>query len=87
MTCNNMEAVLAAAIGCMGLAWMPDFLAADALADGHLQQVLPALPTHKGQFSLLWPGGRHPSARLRVFIDYAAAHLFRDAPSPFVFSG
>src|SRR2546427_8880278 len=31
MTCNNMEAVLAAAIGCMGLAWMPDFLAADAL--------------------------------------------------------
>lgn len=77
MTCNNMEAVLAAAIGCMGLAWMPDFLAADALADGRLQQVLPALPTHKGQFSLLWPGGRHPSARLRVFIDYAAAHLFR----------
>ena len=80
MTCNNMEAVLAAAIGCMGLAWMPDFLAADALADGRLQQVLPTLPTHQGQFSLLWPGGRHPSARLRVFIDYAVAHLFRSTP-------
>jgi hypothetical protein len=26
---------------------------------------------------LLWPGGRHPSARLRVFIDYAVAHLFQ----------
>ena len=43
MTCNNMEAVLAAAIGCMGLAWMPDFLAADALADGRLVRVLPRL--------------------------------------------
>ena len=33
----------------MGLAWMPDFLAADALADGHLQQVLPALVRHFGR--------------------------------------
>jgi hypothetical protein len=60
----------------MGLAWMPDFLAADALADGRLQRVLPAAHA-PGQFSLLWPGGRHPSARLRVFIDYAVAHLFQ----------
>ena len=79
MTCNNMEALLAATIGGMGLAWMPDFLANEALADGRLQEVLPAHPRRQGQFSLLWPGGRHPSARLRVFIDYAAGHLFRTA--------
>ncbi|WP_312708806.1 LysR substrate-binding domain-containing protein [Stenotrophomonas sp.] len=76
MTCNNMEAVLAAAIGGMGAAWMPDFLAADALADGRLQDVLPAVPHQQGQFSLLWPGNRQPSARLRVFIDYLVEHLF-----------
>jgi len=77
MTCNNMEALLSAAIGGMGVAWMPDFLAADALADGRLQNVLPALPHQHGQFSLLWPGNRQPSARLRVFIDYLVEHLFR----------
>lgn len=76
MTCNNMEALLAAAIGAMGVAWMPDFLAAEALADGRLQQVLPMMEPQCGQFSLLWPGNRHPSARLRVFIDYMAEHLF-----------
>ncbi|MEN5272375.1 LysR substrate-binding domain-containing protein [Stenotrophomonas lactitubi] len=76
MTCNNMEALLAAAIGAMGVAWMPDFLAAEALADGRLQQVLPMMEPQRGQFSLLWPGNRHPSARLRVFIDYMADHLF-----------
>lgn len=76
MICNNMEALLAAAIGAMGVAWMPDFLAAEALADGRLQQVLPMLERQHGQFSLLWPGNRHPSARLRVFIDYTAEHLF-----------
>lgn len=76
MTCNNMEAVLAAAIGGMGAAWMPDFLAADALADGRLQDVLPDLPHQQGRFSLLWPGNRQPSARLRVFIDYLVEHLF-----------
>ena len=81
MTCNNMEALLAAAIGGMGLAWMPDFLAAEALADGRLQEVLPSLPRQQGQFSLLWPGNRHPSPRLRVFIDYMTAHLFRTARS------
>jgi hypothetical protein len=60
MTCNNMEAVLAAAIGCMGLAWMPDFLAADALADGRLQRVLPALPTHQGSSRCYGPVGAIP---------------------------
>ena len=77
MACNNMEAVLAAAIGGMGAAWMPDFLAADALADGRLLDVLPTVPHQQGQFSLLWPGNRQPSARLRVFIDYLVKHLFR----------
>lgn len=82
MTCNNMEALLAAAMGGLGVAWMPNFLAADALADGRLQALLPDQPRQPGQFSLLWPGTRQPSARLRVFIDFMAEHLFNAAPSP-----
>ena len=38
--------------------------------------LLPMLERQHGRFSLLWPGNRHPSARLRVFIDYTAEHLF-----------
>lgn len=79
MTCNNMEALLAAAIGGLGVAWMPDFLAAEALADGRLQTLLPDHARQTGQFSLLWPGNRQPSARLRAFIDFMAAHLFTAA--------
>jgi len=82
MTCNNMEALLAAAIGGMGVAWMPDFLAAEALADGRLQELLPDHPRQPGQFSLLWPGNRQPSARLRVFIDFMAEQLFAAAAAP-----
>ncbi len=75
MTCNNMEAVLAAAIGCMGLAWMPDFLAADALADGRLQQVRPHCPRTRGS-SRCWarwapsqctPAGVHRLRRCAPF--------------------
>ena len=82
MTCNNMEALLAAAIGGMGVAWMPDFLAAEALADGRLLELLPDHPRQPGQFSLLWPGSRQPGARLRVFIDFMAEHLFNAALPP-----
>ena len=77
MVFDSGDPLVEAAIAGIGIVQVMDFAVADALADGRLQRVLPALPTHQGQFSLLWPGGRHPSARLRVFIDYAVAHLFQ----------
>ncbi|MGE6334190.1 hypothetical protein [Stenotrophomonas sp. NPDC077659] len=39
--------------------------------------MLAVLPRQHGQFSLVWPGKRQPSARLRVFIDYLVEHLFQ----------
>ena len=80
LTCNNMEALRGAAIGGLGIAYMPDFLARDALADGSLQTVLDDCLTYSGQFSILWPSGRLMSPRLRVFVDFVAERLFQPPP-------
>lgn len=77
LVCNNMEAMLGAAISGLGLAYMPDFLARDALARGELQQVLAQQLTHSGQFSALWPSSRQLSPKVRAFVDFASERLFK----------
>jgi DNA-binding transcriptional LysR family regulator len=75
ITCTNMEAVLAAAVAGLGVACMPDFLAADAQAKGELVPLLSDV-TASGTFWLVWPeGGRH-APKLRAFIDFLAPRLF-----------
>lgn len=74
---NNMESMLGAAMAGLGVAYMPDFLARDALARGELQQVLPALPLRTGQFSALWPSSRQLSPKVRAFVDFAGERLFK----------
>lgn len=77
LACNNMEAMLGATVAGMGVAYMPDFLARDALARGELVRVLDEHVTHLGQFSALWPSSRQLSPKVRAFVDHAAAHLFQ----------
>ena len=77
LVCNNMEAMLGAAVSGLGLAYMPDFLARDALARGELQQVLAEQLTHSGQFSALWPSSRQLSPKVRAFVDFASERLFK----------
>ena len=78
LTCNNMEALREATISGLDIAYMPDFLAKDAVAAGSLRTVLDDYLTDPGQFSILWPSNRLVSPRLRVFIDFVADALFRD---------
>ncbi|MEL4892177.1 LysR substrate-binding domain-containing protein [Xanthomonas protegens] len=77
LTCNNMEAVRAAAIAGLGIACMPAFLARDALADGRLQPLLGAHMADGGAFFVVWPSRRQLSPKLRVFVDFLAERLFR----------
>lgn len=79
LTCNNMEAMRAAAIDGLGIAYMPDFLAEEAIRDGKLVSVLDRFLVDPGQFSILWSSGRQMPSRLRAFIDFASERLFRDA--------
>lgn len=62
----------------LGIAYMPDFLARDAVATGTLRTLLDGYLTDAGQFSILWPSSRLVSPRRRVFIDFMAETLFRD---------
>ncbi len=77
LTCNNMEAMRAAAIDSLGIAYMPDFLAEEALRSGSLVTVLDPFLVDPGQFSVLWSSGRQMSLRLRAFIDFASERLFK----------
>jgi DNA-binding transcriptional LysR family regulator len=76
ITCSNMEAVRAATLGGLGIGFMPDFLARDALAEGALIPVLADLTIPPGQFSILWPSSRHLSPKLRAFVDFVGDRLF-----------
>lgn len=79
MTLNNMEAMLMAAADGHGIAFVPDFLAREALAQSRLESVLDDECADQGRFWALWPSSRHLSPKVRVFVDFAAAHLF---PTP-----
>ncbi len=75
LACNNIEAVLGAALRGIGIACMPDFLVREALADGRLVSVLDAQMGPGGQFKALWPSSRHLSPKVRVFVDHLGAQL------------
>ena len=81
LTLNNMEAMLSAAVDGHGIAYMPDFLAREALAQGQLDTVLEGHCEDEGQFWALWPSSRHLSPKIRVFVDFAAARLFTTRPT------
>lgn len=73
---NNSDALLAAAIGGLGVALLPTWLVAEALADGRLIRLLPA---YTGRFSRREQGiygvyQRHPhlAPKVRLFLDHLA---------------
>ena len=75
LTCNNIEALLAATVNGLGLAYLPSFVVQEALADGRLCTVLDDYAVSHGSFSVLWPSSRHMLPRLRVFVDFLHASV------------
>jgi DNA-binding transcriptional LysR family regulator len=72
---NNAEAIRAAAIEGLGVAYTPRFVVQDALRDGRLQLALESVPKAQGTFWILWPSKRQMPARLRVLIEHLAARF------------
>jgi DNA-binding transcriptional LysR family regulator len=58
-----------------GIARLPDFHAADALADGLIVRVLPHLEGESIEAHALYASHRSLSAKVRVFIDSLVSHL------------
>lgn len=77
MICNNMETRLCFALRGRGIALLPDFCVREALAAGRLQRVLAEhVRPHAIGLGVLWPSGRHPSPKLRAFVDFLGARMF-----------
>ncbi len=75
VTFSSAAACLAAAEAGLGIACLPDFVADASLAAGRVVRVLegqemPVLPIH-----VLFPGGRHQPARLRLLIEFLVRAL------------
>jgi len=72
---DSGEALHAAALAGLGIAFLPDFLIADDLAAGRLRPVLPDLQAGEGTVVALYPDRRLLEPRVRRFIDLMVAEL------------
>lgn len=77
---DDGNAYLAAGVAGLGVLWLPEYVAAAHAQRGELQRVLadwtvPAMPLH-----IAFRPNRHVSAKLRVFIDWAADLLSTHLP-------
>ncbi|MDY7559851.1 LysR family transcriptional regulator [Pseudomonas sp. 10B1] len=75
MVCNNLEARLSFAVQGIGIACLPDFAIRKWLDCGKLVRILHGC-SDSGTFKIMWPSGKHPALKLRVFIDFVKTHLF-----------
>ncbi len=70
---NNGDALLAAALGGLGVALLPCFICGEDLRAGRLVRLLPgwegAAPS---AVSAVYPAARHLSPKVRVFVDFLA---------------
>lgn len=75
---NHSEVRLNGALNHLGIACLPHFTAAEALADGRLRQVLADwryTGSYQGTAWVLYPPNRHLPPKLRALIDHLAAGL------------
>ncbi|SIQ73733.1 transcriptional regulator, LysR family [Paracoccus thiocyanatus] len=79
LSMNNGEAIRDMAIEGLGLAILPGFLVAPALADGRLERVLAGFGTRPLPIVAVWPPVSPMPAKLRRFVDHLAAELHRPA--------
>lgn len=70
MICNNIEAMLAAAIHGLGCAYMPTFVARNAVTNGTLTPLLDGYMIEHDTFWILWSSNHQMTPKLRAFIDF-----------------
>jgi DNA-binding transcriptional LysR family regulator len=72
---NNGEVLAEAAVQGLGITLLPDFIVADALADGRLVRVLEGRERSPLALSVLVPSRRYVPAKTRAFMDYVVQQL------------
>ena len=70
LTVNDGQSLLNAAISGLGIAYLPSFLYGDAMAEGLVEDVIPALPQDTQGIFAVYPPGRFTQPKVRAFIDF-----------------
>ncbi|HEX3851361.1 MAG TPA: LysR family transcriptional regulator [Polyangiaceae bacterium] len=66
---NSVQLALSAALRGAGVAVLPAFFCAEAVRAGRLTQVLDDWSVGRSEIHIVYPGSRHLSARVRLFVD------------------
>jgi DNA-binding transcriptional LysR family regulator len=66
---NSLQLALSAALRGAGIAVLPAFFCAEALRAGRLSPVLEDWSPGRSEIHVVYPGSRHLSARVRLFVD------------------
>ncbi|MFQ5773456.1 MAG: LysR family transcriptional regulator [Kiloniellaceae bacterium] len=78
---NNGDALLAAAVGGLGIAWLPSFICGQELRAGRLVHLIPEWGDPGGApVYAVYPASRNLSPKVRVFVDFLAE---RFGPTPY----
>jgi DNA-binding transcriptional LysR family regulator len=75
MKANNMQMLLAAALGGRGITYGPSFVFAKHLASGDLIALLPNYRTAELAIQAVYPSIRHVPLKVRRFIDHLCVSL------------
>ncbi|MBB3994858.1 DNA-binding transcriptional LysR family regulator [Sulfitobacter undariae] len=80
ITLNNGEAMRDMAINGAGLAILPGFIAAPAIAAGNLERILPKYKTRNLPIVALWPPANPMPLKIRRFVDHLLVKLDSGQP-------
>lgn len=86
-TLGNLNLMIEATLNGIGIAWVPDYLAAEPLASGRLVQLLAERSSTFPGLCLYYPANRHPPITLRLFVDAVRNWSKQQAASGRILSG
>ncbi|MGC9446170.1 LysR family transcriptional regulator [Cereibacter johrii] len=80
LTVNDGPSLLKAVVSGLGIAHLPEFLYADAMRAGLVEEVLPELPVETLGIHAIYPSGRFTQPKVRAFIDFLAHRFLEKGP-------
>jgi DNA-binding transcriptional LysR family regulator len=80
LSVNDGQSLLIAAISGLGIAYLPSYLYADALAQGLIEEAAPELPVETTGIYAVYPPGRFTQPKVRAFIDFLVSSFAGSDP-------
>lgn len=72
---DQFSMMIQAAISGLGVALLPDYLARQEIAEGHLLPILRPAVTGRGAYQLIWPAAKARSRALQHFRSWFATQV------------